>query len=40
MKKKNAGYSAVISVALTALISGFLLSFVYSQFAEDIKLNG
>ncbi len=40
MKKKNVGYSAVISVALTALISGFLLSFVYSQFAEDIKLNG
>lgn len=40
MKKKNVGYTAVISVALTALISGFLLSFVYSVFAEDIKLNG
>jgi len=40
MKKKNVGYTAVISVTLTALISGFLLSFVYSVFAEDIRLNG
>lgn len=39
MNKKGAGYSAVISVTLTALISGFLLSFVYSNFEEDIKLN-
>ncbi len=39
MKKKGAGYSAVISVTLTALISGFLLSFIYSKFEVDIELN-
>lgn len=39
MKKKDTGYSAVISVTLIALVSGFLLSFIYSLFAEDIRLN-
>ena len=30
--KKEVGYTAVISVTITALLAGFLLSFVYSSF--------
>ena len=37
--KKEVGYSAVISVTLTALLAGFLLSFVYSSFEKDILAN-
>ena len=34
--KKEVGYTAVISVTITALLAGFLLSFVYSSFEKDI----
>ena len=37
--KKEVGYSAVISVTVTALLAGFLLSFVYSSFEKDILAN-
>lgn len=37
--KKEVTYKAVISVTITALIAGFLLSFVYSSFEEDILAN-
>ncbi|MEI0529974.1 FMN-binding protein [Brachyspira pilosicoli] len=37
--KKEVTYKAVISVTLTALIAGFLLSFVYSSFEKDILAN-
>lgn len=37
--KKEAGYSAVISVTITALLAGFLLSFIYSSFEKDIIAN-
>lgn len=37
--KKTVGYSAVISVTLTALVAGFLLSFIYSSFEKDIISN-
>lgn len=39
MKKKEVTYKAVISVTVTALIAGFLLSFVYSSFEKDILAN-
>lgn len=38
-QKKEVSYKAVISVTITALISGFLLSFVFSSFEEDILGN-
>lgn len=37
--KKEVSYKAVISVTITALFSGFLLSFVYSSFERDIDEN-
>lgn len=37
--KKEVSYKAVISVTITALISGFLLSFVFSSFEKDILAN-
>lgn len=37
--KKEVSYKAVISVTITALISSFLLSFVFSSFEEDILAN-
>ena len=37
--KKEVGYTAVISVTITALLAGFLLSFVYSSFEKDILAN-
>lgn len=37
--KKEISYKAVISVTITALISGFLLSFVFSSFEKDILAN-
>ena len=37
--KKEVTYKAVISVTLTALVAGFLLSFVYSSFEKDILAN-
>ncbi|WP_157151676.1 FMN-binding protein [Brachyspira sp. SAP_772] len=37
--KKEVTYKAVISVTITALIAGFLLSFVYSSFEKDILAN-
>ena len=37
--KKEVSYKAVISVTITALVSGFLLSFVFSSFQEDISEN-
>lgn len=37
--KKEVSYKAVISVTITALISGFLLSFVFSSFEKDISAN-
>ncbi|WP_295153651.1 FMN-binding protein [uncultured Brachyspira sp.] len=37
--KKEVGYSAVISVTMTALLAGFLLSFIYSSFEKDIIAN-
>lgn len=37
--KKEVTYKAVISVTVTALIAGFLLSFVYSSFEKDILAN-
>lgn len=37
--KKEVSYKAVISVTITALISSFLLSFVFSSFEKDILAN-
>ena len=37
--KKEVSYKAVISVTITALVSGFLLSFVFSSFEKDILAN-
>lgn len=37
--KKEVSYTAVISVTATALLAGFLLSFVYSSFEKDIMSN-
>ena len=37
--KKEVTYKAVISVTITALVAGFLLSFVYSSFEKDILAN-
>ncbi|WP_300369112.1 FMN-binding protein [Brachyspira sp.] len=37
--KKEVGYTAVISVTITALLAGFLLSFIYSSFEKDIIAN-
>lgn len=37
--KKEVTYKAVISVTLTALVAGFLLSFVYYSFEKDILAN-
>ena len=37
--KKEVSYKAVISVTITALFSGFLLSFIYSSFERDIEEN-
>lgn len=36
---KESNYSAVISVTITALLAGFILSFVYSSFEKDIVAN-
>lgn len=37
--KKTVGYSAVMSVTATALLAGFILSFVYANFEKDIISN-
>ena len=37
--KKETSYKAVISITITALFSGFLLSFVFSSFEKDILEN-
>ncbi|WP_295160550.1 FMN-binding protein [uncultured Brachyspira sp.] len=37
--KKEVSYTAVISVTVTALLAGFLLSFIYSSFEKDIISN-
>lgn len=38
-KKKEVSYFAVVSVSVTALLAGFLLSFIYSSFEKDILAN-
>lgn len=37
--KKEVGYTAVISIIITSLLAGFLLSFIYSYFEKDIIAN-
>ena len=37
--KKEVGYTAVISVTITALLAGFFFFFVYSSFEKDILAN-
>lgn len=38
-KKKYVSFTAVISITLTAIISGFALSFLNAALAEDIEAN-